>query len=122
MLTDTRHAFDRSYAIHFFLGNVESEVSVNSLTKHKNHIGLVYAFGGSGFPCENCSNQKAKGVLSKGQVILTIPLIQQAKSQSNTLLNDLTPQNVNAYVRQHLSWKVVKVSLFFLGWIVMIKY
>lgn len=89
---------------------------------HPNHIDIVYTFSSrvetvpgsseaeSKPKCENCAKQKADGVLSKGQIILTRALLRDATDSSNSELNSLEPDEVNRYLKRHLNWRAVDVS------------
>ena len=108
------------YTIHFFLGPVDGEPSLYE--KHPNHIDIIYTFssqvetvpgpseGESKPKCENCAKQKADGVLSKGQIILTSALLKDATDATNSELNSLEPDDVNRYLKRHLNWRAVDVS------------
>lgn len=109
-----------AYTIHFFLGPVDGEASLYE--EHPNHIDIIYTFssrvatatgaseGESKPKCENCAKQKADGVLSKGQIILTSALLKEATDANNTELNSLRPDDVNRYLKEHLNWRAVDVS------------
>lgn len=108
------------YTIHFFLGSVDGEPSLYE--KHPNHIDIVYTFSSrvetvpgsseaeSEPKCGNCAKQKAEGVLSKGQIILTRALLRAATDSNNSELNSLEPGEVNRYLKRHLNWRAVDVS------------
>lgn len=115
------------YTIHFFLGPVYGEPSLYG--KHPNHIDIFHTFssplatvltGGlslerqeSTVPkCKNCAQQKADGVLSRGQIILTNALSRDATDANNSELNSLEPAEVNRYLKEHLNWRAVYVSFF----------
>lgn len=109
-----------AYTIHFFLGPVDGEASLYE--EHPNHIDIIYTFssrvatatgtseGESKPKCENCAKQKADGVLSKGQIILTSALLKEATDANNTELNSLRRDDVNRYLKEHLNWRAVDVS------------
>lgn len=109
-----------AYTIHFFLGPVDGDPSLYG--KHPNHIDIIYTFssrvatasgpseGESKPKCENCAKQKANGVLSKGQIILTSALLKEATDVKNSELNSLRPDDVNRYLKEHLNWRAVDVS------------
>lgn len=108
------------YTIHFFLGPVDGKPSLYG--KHPNHIDILYTFssqlatvqgpseGESTPKCKNCAEQKAGGVLSKGQIILTNALLKDATDANNSDLNSLEPDDVNRYLKEHLNWRAVDVS------------
>lgn len=109
----------KPYTIHFFLGPVDGEPSVYS--QHPNRIGILYTFSskhevshdaaGDAKPkCENCADQKAAGVLSRGQIVLTRALLKVASDPSIPDINTLESEDVNSYLARNLIWRAVDVS------------
>lgn len=109
----------KPYTIHFFLGPVNGEPSVYS--HHPNRIGILYTFssrvevsqdaGGDAKPkCGNCADQKAAGVLSRGQIVLTRALLKVASNPSIPNITSLEPEHVISYLAQNLNWRAVDVS------------
>lgn len=90
-------------------------------SQHPNRIGILYTFssklevshdaGGDAKPkCENCAEQKAAGVLSRGQIILTSALLKVATDASKPDISSLEPGDVARYLAQNLNWRAVDVS------------
>ncbi|KAH6906532.1 tyrosinase [Coprinopsis sp. MPI-PUGE-AT-0042] len=59
--------------------------------------------------CENCQNQQATNAVVTGQVFVTEELIKAVKD-SNKAIKDLSQEEIAAYVKANLSWKVLRVN------------
>ncbi|KAH6869516.1 hypothetical protein B0T10DRAFT_418433 [Thelonectria olida] len=105
-----------SYVIEFWLGGADNDPN-STFSFKENFIGQVYSFGGlvpaseenpSG--CANCGSQKAKKVLSRAQVPLTIPIISQALDGKYEHLNTTRGRDVVPYLEKHLHWRFVQTG------------
>lgn len=64
--------------------------------------------------CSNCKEQQEEGVLYSGQVILTDYLaenIYERREQGGLTLSSLSQDEVSAYLKRNLHWRIVDVSL-----------
>ncbi|KAJ4245277.1 hypothetical protein NW762_014147 [Fusarium torreyae] len=101
-----------SYSIQFWLGG-DGENSDTTFRDEENLIGQVYSFAGmnpSTEGCSNCASQKDKKVLSRAQVLLTIPIISQALDRRFRHIRTTRIEDVKAYLRKHLRWKFVQIG------------
>ncbi|KAK2778713.1 hypothetical protein CKAH01_11639 [Colletotrichum kahawae] len=95
-----------SYSIEFFLGGPRAADATNNFHP-LNYIGCVYTFaGGQREKCGNCSNQAAKRVKSRGQLPLTVHILQQAADEIH-LLKTYEDDEVTKYLKEHLKWRFV---------------
>ncbi|KAJ3941953.1 hypothetical protein N0V92_013830 [Colletotrichum tropicale] len=95
-----------SYSIEFFLGGPRAADATNNFHP-LNYIGCVYTFsGGQLEKCGNCSNQAEKGVMSRGQLPLTVHILQQAADEIH-LLKTYEEDKVAKYLTEHLKWRFV---------------
>ncbi|KAH7013796.1 hypothetical protein EDB80DRAFT_749421 [Ilyonectria destructans] len=80
----------RSYTIEFYLGGPENQPKTHY--EPQNLVGRVYTFGGgvrsSEAGCGNCKKQSDAGVMSCGQVPLTIELLHHALDHSGGAVLD----------------------------------
>jgi tyrosinase len=98
----------RSYSIQFYLGGPENANETHFQTQ--NYVGQVYTFGGGSASlegsCGNCKTQSDHGVLSCGQVPLTIQLLHHSlDSVGDHPLKDFT--EVEEYLALHLRWRYI---------------
>ena len=107
------------YTILFHIGEVpEQEItaSVTPPTQHACFVGSVYNFsipltGTDGERvCKNCDEQAAAGSLSTAQIPLTRTIYNHATDTSITALEEMAPDQVEGYLKDHLHWVVVMVS------------
>ncbi|KAI8240174.1 hypothetical protein K4K55_001084 [Colletotrichum sp. SAR 10_96] len=95
-----------SYSIEFFLGGPRAVDATNNFHP-LNYIGCVYTFsGGQRVKCGNCSNQAEKGVMSRGQLPLTVHILQQAADEIHSL-KTYEQDRVGKYLIEHLKWRFV---------------
>ncbi|KAI8229146.1 hypothetical protein K4K54_001758 [Colletotrichum sp. SAR 10_86] len=95
-----------SYSIEFFLGGPRAVDATNNFHP-LNYIGCVYTFsGGQRGKCGNCSNQAEKGVMSRGQLPLTVHILQQAADEIHSL-KTYEQDRVAKYLTEHLKWRFV---------------
>ncbi|EWZ40660.1 common central domain of tyrosinase-domain-containing protein [Fusarium oxysporum Fo47] len=102
----------RSYSIQFWLGGNADEPDT-AFQDEENFIGQVYSFAGmppSTETCSNCASQKDKKVLSRAQVLLTIPIISQALDDGFKHIKTTRLDEVTAYLKNHLQWKYVQIG------------
>lgn len=126
--TDTKHetwndyvinvVYDRyalngsSYSIQFWPGG-DGEHPETTFRDEENLIGQVYSFAGmdpSVEPCSNCASQKDEKVLSRAQVLLTIPIISQALDHRFRYIETTRIESVIGYLRDHFQWKFVQIG------------
>jgi hypothetical protein len=117
-----RYAFDTAYQVLFFLGRPRIQDPTQYI-QDPAFVGCVATFGGGSEAsqhCTNCAKQKAEGVLHRGQVAITLPLLFHARSHHKNL-GSLDPEygqdpnptgevGVERYLIDNLHWVVVKVS------------
>ncbi|KAF4956914.1 hypothetical protein FGADI_3517 [Fusarium gaditjirri] len=99
-----------SYSIQFWLGG-DGENPDTTFRDEENLIGQVYSFAGmdpSTEVCSNCASQKDKKVLSRAQVLLTIPIISQALDHRFEYIDTTRVDDVIVYLKKHLRWKFVQ--------------
>lgn len=101
-----RYALDgSSYSIEFFLGKSKAESENNY--HPRNFIGRVFTFGGGQREtCGNCSNQKAEGTMSRGQIPLTVHILQHVADKTREL-KSYREDHVRDYLTEHLHWRFV---------------
>ncbi|MCJ1261407.1 hypothetical protein MMC22_001271 [Lobaria immixta] len=115
------------YTIHFFLGAVpHSEITagITNLFKHPRHVGSVYNFSSpmravaaGGAPrCANCAKQHDDGLLSMALVPLTIPLYNAAADTNVPDIQHLSPNVVEPYLVNQLSWVAVSTNGTVIPW------
>ncbi|KAJ3530012.1 hypothetical protein NM208_g9513 [Fusarium decemcellulare] len=97
----------RSYSIEFYLA--VSEDQKESRFASQNFVGEVYNFGGRTLDtCQNCKSQADAGILSCGQVPITIQLLHRAIGRANGhSLKDFTDTKVEDYLKEYLHWRFV---------------
>ncbi|TDZ21810.1 Tyrosinase [Colletotrichum orbiculare MAFF 240422] len=102
----------RSYIIYFFIGKPAEEGSQGDLW-NPDYVGSIHSFsrnwGKSGVSCENCARQQDNKLLSKGQVPVTLQLLQRAVSDDERWngVKHLGADHILEYVKENLYWKVV---------------
>ncbi|KAI8155502.1 hypothetical protein K4K49_007297 [Colletotrichum sp. SAR 10_70] len=95
-----------SYSVEFFLGGPRAADATDNFHP-LNYIGCVYTFSGDQLgKCGNCSNQAQKGVRSRGQLPLTVHILQQAADEIH-LLKTYEEDKVTKYLTEHLKWRFV---------------
>ena len=124
--TDRNHANSCShalggepYTILFHIGEIpEQEISTRktALTRHPQFVGSVYNFssptiGADGQRvCDNCDQQAVAGSISTAQIPLTRTLYYHAADANIGGLDQMSPDQVEPYLEEHLHWVVVSVS------------
>ncbi|KAF4337286.1 hypothetical protein FBEOM_8875 [Fusarium beomiforme] len=101
-----------SYSIQFWLGG-DGKDRETTFRDRENFIGQVYSFAGlepSAEGCANCASQKDEKVLSRAQVLLTIPIISQALDERFRYIDTTKKDEVEEYLEKHLHWKFVKIG------------
>jgi tyrosinase len=112
----------RSYVIHFFIGAPGEIPSSPSAYKWSpNHVGSIHTFSANywtrgntnGIKCDNCNKQQNDHQLSKGQVPVTLQLLQRAASEDDkwSAIKSLDTEHVVEYMKENLQWRVVAVSV-----------
>lgn len=101
----------RSYTIEFYLGGPENQPKTHY--EPQNLVGRVYTFGGgmrsSEAACGNCKKQSDAGVMSCGQVPLTIELLHHALDHVHD--HPIGSFNeVEDYLKLHLRWRFVQAG------------
>ncbi|KAF5660864.1 tyrosinase precursor [Fusarium heterosporum] len=102
----------KSYAIEFWLGGKDNDPE-STFKDQENLIGQVYSFGGmepSAEGCANCGDQKKNKVLSRAQVLLTIPVMSQALDNRYSHITSTRTDPVEGYLQKHLHWKFVEIG------------
>lgn len=101
-----------SYSIQFWLGG-DGRDRDTTFRDRENLIGQVYSFAGLEPTAEgysNCASQKDEKVLSRVQVLLTIPIISQALDERFEHIDSTTTDQVEDYLAKHLHWKFVQIG------------
>lgn len=101
-----------SYSIQFCLGG-DGEHPDTTFRDEENLIGQVYSFAGmdpSAETCSNCASQKEEKVLSRAQVLLTIPIISKALDHRFRYIESTRIDAVITYLQGHLRWKFVQIG------------
>ncbi|EXK27302.1 hypothetical protein FOMG_16120 [Fusarium oxysporum f. sp. melonis 26406] len=101
-----------SYSIQFWLGG-DGKDRDTTFRYRENLIGQVYLFVGlepTAEGCSNCASQKDEKVLSRAQVLLTIPIISQALDERFEHIHSTTTDQVEEYLAKHLHWKFVQIG------------
>ena len=63
--------------------------------------------------CQNCQTQKEQGMMSSGQIILTDYLVEnisKEREQRGLRLTSLSREEVVAYLKKNLHWRISDVS------------
>lgn len=97
-----------AYSIEFYLGGPKAR---RKTTFHpRNFVGRVYTFSnGQGESCPNCTSQETAGILSRGQVPLTLHLLHHAiDSVDDHSLDPSADDGVEEYLKNHLQWRFVR--------------
>ena len=99
---------------------VSGEPSSFYFAEAPTEVGIVYNFSsppdGRGLGpegCENCARQQETHALSTGQVILTNYLVEHIKKhtvEQGLRLESLSVDEVGAYLRKNLHWRITNVS------------
>ena len=105
------------YRMYVFFG--EPEEDSTKWISATNLIGTLYTFGNPAGPdstpgntgCGNCDRQNASNLLSSGQIPLFTALAKsnELETGDHPRLDDLTQDNINNYLEQHLHWGATKV-------------
>lgn len=105
------------YIVHFFVGAAPSgPISAAVIQSSNSYLGSVYTFSsgqegqGTSVACHNCRRQKNTGVLSTGQLPISVPLLTHAKDQNIPELQSLHPDAVEVYLETKLTWIAVEVN------------
>jgi tyrosinase len=107
-----RYALDgRAYTIEFYLGGPPGKPETHFA--RENYVGQVYTFGGGArnleASCSNCKTQAEKGILSCGQVPLTIQLLHHSLDDVHEhSIKDFN--GVEEYLTKNLSWRFVQLG------------
>ncbi|GJD05469.1 tyrosinase [Colletotrichum higginsianum] len=106
-----------SYDIHFFVGaaaNIPSSPTDYLSSPH--HVGSIHTFSKnwseSSVTCENCKTQESGNRLLKGQVPVTLQLLQRAVNQDARWngIQHFGEDHVVEYLKDNLHQRVVSVS------------
>ncbi|RGP69879.1 di-copper centre-containing [Fusarium longipes] len=109
-----------SYIIHFFIGKEEDIPKDPANYKLSfDHVGSLHTFSSNywtrgnknGINCENCQKQQDKHQLSKGQIPVTLQLLQRALSHDQRWkdISHLERGHVAKYLTDNLHWRAVAV-------------
>ncbi|KIL88341.1 hypothetical protein FAVG1_08420 [Fusarium avenaceum] len=102
----------KSYSIQFWLGGQDNDPD-STFKDEENLIGEVYSLGGmepSTEGCANCGEQKDNKVMSRAQVLLTIPIMSQALDSRFEHIKSTRRDLVEKYLQNHLHWKFVQIG------------
>ncbi|GKZ86659.1 hypothetical protein AnigIFM56816_002070 [Aspergillus niger] len=104
-----------SYYIHFFLGRPPSEV--DSFTHSETYIGSMFTFSSAlegtrnTVQCQNCLEQKEKGVLSTAQIPITKTILDFAKDPDKADFHTMEPEEVETYLETNLNWIAIATQV-----------
>ncbi len=112
----------RGYVIHFFIGEEpDIPASPSEYKWSPNHVGSIHTFSASywtrgntnGFKCDNCNKQQNNHQLSKGQIPVTLQLLQRAVSDDEKwgAIKHLGKEHIVDYLKGNLYWRVVAVGV-----------
>jgi tyrosinase len=83
--------------------------------QNENLVGSIYNFSTSinQSGCKNCKNQAETNTLHTGQVPITGAMIKDAVNTDIGDFNHWTQDEIQAYLKKHLSWRVKAVCFSF---------
>ena len=103
-----KHTLGGAYTVHVFLGPPPEEGSVDMWPLHAYHVGTFSPLGqGEETACSKCQDDQADHTEVTGQIPLTIALVERYLGRT---ISDITEATAVPYLRDHLHWRVVKVS------------
>jgi tyrosinase len=107
--------------VRIFLGDVPQGDNVSfSFTDTPTQVGVVFNFsspssviGTNTSGCNNCKRQEQNKARMTGQVIITDTLVEHVQrqiTQRGIQLHSLSREDVTAYLKENLHWRVTDVS------------
>ena len=114
----TRYAFDGTFAINAFLGDVDDDVADGYMLLD-NQIGFSGVFASrQEASCKNCEENRSKDILYGDVIPLTTFLVGCLKSntwakgppESLKILDSLEPDQVGPFLKERLQWRITAVS------------
>src|SRR2546421_5020747 len=111
----------RPFVVRIFLGDVPQGDNVSfSFTDTPTQVGVVFNFsspssviGANTSGCNNCKRQEQNKARMTGQVIITDTLVEHVQrqiTQRGIQLHSLSREDVTAYLKENLHWRVTDVS------------
>ncbi|KAJ5628581.1 hypothetical protein N7490_010809 [Penicillium lividum] len=118
-LSVRKFAFDGSFNIHLFIGEVKDHQPERWLTK-KNEVGFSAVFASSlNAPCSNCRNQAAEGGVYIDTIPITPALAAYHKDNISThdsipaelrVLDSFSVEEVKSFLEKNLSWRLTRLN------------
>ncbi len=117
-ITIARFAFDGSFNIHLFIGNIKDTQPERYITK-KNEIGFTGVFASThDAPCANCVEQREQGFIYEDAIPITSSLYDYLISNTSPIgpemkmrtLESFHPKHVLPFLKQHLHWVVTDTA------------
>ena len=107
-----RFAFDGSFSIHLFLGDVKLDQPERYMTK-KNEVGYSYIFASAqSAPCANCASQRSRGFIYEDAIPLSEALTKYLVSYTDEdgpepgmrTLQSFEPKHVVPFLKENMNW------------------
>ncbi|KAJ5907811.1 hypothetical protein N7495_000493 [Penicillium taxi] len=118
-LSVRKFAFDGSFNIHLFIGEVKDHQPERWLTK-KNEVGFSAVFASTlDAPCSNCRKQAAEGAVYIDTIPITPALAAYHKDNISTqdciaaelrVLDNFSVEEVKSFLRKNLSWRLTRAN------------
>lgn len=120
-----KFAFDGSFNIHLFIGEVDDDQTDRFLTK-KNEVGFTGIFASSSdAPCANCVKQREEGFIYEDAIPITHSLYAYLKSNNAPeaegpklelrTLESFKPEHVVPFLKKNLQWRVTDTASQLIG-------
>jgi len=113
-----RFAFDGSFNIHLFIGDINDDQPERFITK-KNEVGFSSIFASSpDAPCANCVRQREEGFIYEDAIPITTLLYGYLRSNTAVegpepelrTLESFHPDQVVPFLKKYLSWRVTDIA------------
>lgn len=119
-LTTSRFAFNGSFNIHLFIGDIDEDQSNRFITK-KNEVGFTTVFAtASSAPCANCVTQRENDLIYEDAIPITPALFSYLASNPAAeddgpamnlrILQSFEPGQVVDFLKKNLAWRVTDMA------------
>lgn len=116
----SRHAFNGSFSIHFFIGRVNDE-DPGEFMGRPNEVGFSGVFTTTAEAvCAKCDEQRARDFMYGDVVPITSTLVDyldgnpiskdQIQERTIKTIPNLEPANVEPFLKEHLKWRIVDTA------------
>ena len=118
IISIVRFAFDGSFNIHLFIGDIKDTQPERYITK-KNEVGFTGVFASTrDAPCANCLEQREQGFIYEDAIPVTSSLYEYLVSNTATggpemgmrTLESLHPNHVVPFLKKYLCWVVTNTA------------